>query len=116
MSVSYTYFTRRFLFQNYRDAVAVAIISSFFVHKALRHFSVQSDNHFILVRLIYRIKLNSKDYIQMMRLIFTTRREPIRLMELSKEKECLSLQLKSRLLELRKKESMNLYFIIIFVI
>ena len=49
MSFSWTYLTRRFFFQNYRDAIGVGIITSFFASKFLIYNSKKSDNDWTLV-------------------------------------------------------------------
>ena len=50
MSLSWTYITRRFILQNYRDAIGVGIISSFFVSKFLTYVSHQSDDEWVMTR------------------------------------------------------------------
>jgi hypothetical protein len=51
MSLSWTYITRRFILQNYRDAIAVGIIGSFFSAKFLNYVSQSGDNEFMRCRL-----------------------------------------------------------------
>ena len=46
MSVSWTYITRRFILMNYRDAIAVGIIASFFTSKFLNYVSQSNDNEY----------------------------------------------------------------------
>ena len=50
MSFSWTYLTRRFFFQNYRDAIGIGIIASFFGSKFLTYNSRKADNEWIMVR------------------------------------------------------------------
>ena len=50
MSFSWTYLTRRFMLQSYRDAIGVSIIFSFFASKFLQYNSKKSDNEWTLVR------------------------------------------------------------------
>ena len=50
MSLSWTYITRRFILQNYRDAIGIGIISSFFVSKFLTYNAHNADNQWVLTR------------------------------------------------------------------
>lgn len=50
MSFSWTYLTRRFFFQNYRDVIGIGIITSFFASKFLMYNSKRSDNEWTLTR------------------------------------------------------------------
>ena len=50
MSFSYTYLTRRQFLMNYRDAIGVAIITSFFGSKFLTYNSKQADKEWTNVR------------------------------------------------------------------
>ena len=49
MSFSWTYLTRRFVLQNYRDAIAATIIFSFFTSKFLTYNSRKAENDYTLV-------------------------------------------------------------------
>ena len=49
MSFSWTYLTRRFVLQNYRDAIAASIIFSFFTSKFLTYNSRKAENDYTLV-------------------------------------------------------------------
>lgn len=49
MSLSWTYITRRFLFQNYRDTFSMLIIGTFVMGKFMEHNSKKSDNNWALV-------------------------------------------------------------------
>ena len=51
MSFSWTYITRRFILQNYRDAISIGIIASFFSSKFLIYNSKKSDNDWTMTRL-----------------------------------------------------------------
>lgn len=51
MSFSWTYLTRRFMLQNYRDAIGVGIITCFFANKFLMYNSKKSDNEWTLTRI-----------------------------------------------------------------
>ena len=44
----YHYFTRRFIFQNYRDYIAVGIVSSYIAGSYVRKMSADDDNAFTL--------------------------------------------------------------------
>lgn len=105
MSVSWTYITRRFLLQNYRDAIAVSIITSFAITKTLTYWSKQSDNRYILVRLLNLIP-DSKESTLMMRLMLTSEIRTTRLMLQLEETRQESLLLMSKKPGLRRKESM----------
>lgn len=69
MSFSWTYLTRRFLLQNYRDALSVALIGSFFTSKFLNYVGKQSDNYWALQKvytddesdIYYREQMNKTD-------------------------------------------------------
>jgi hypothetical protein len=50
MSFSYTYLTRRQFLMNYRDAIGVSIIASFFASKLLRYVTTKSDNEWTLTQ------------------------------------------------------------------
>ena len=50
MSFSWTYITRRFILQNYRDVLSVGIITSFFASKFLTYNSKTADNQWTLTR------------------------------------------------------------------
>ena len=50
MSLSYTYLTRRQFLMNYRDAIGVGIITSFFASKFLTYNSKKADDEFTMVR------------------------------------------------------------------
>jgi hypothetical protein len=47
MSFSWTYLTRRFLLQNYRDMLAVTIIGSYVVGHHLRSVAQNQDNNWL---------------------------------------------------------------------
>jgi len=47
MSFSWTYLTRRFLLQNYRDMLAVTIIGSYVVGHHLRSVAQSQDNNWL---------------------------------------------------------------------
>ena len=47
MSFSWNYLTRRFLFQNHRDYMAMTMIGSFVVGQFLTSVSAQDDNEFV---------------------------------------------------------------------
>lgn len=47
MSFSWTYLTRRFVLQNYRDWVAVSIITSFVVGKTMQKIQRDDENLWI---------------------------------------------------------------------
>ena len=48
MSFSWTYLTRRFLFQNYRDYTAVVIIGSYAASQFLSYVTKKDDNEFVM--------------------------------------------------------------------
>lgn len=50
MSLSWTYITRRFFFQSYRDAIGASIIGFYFFSKFLIYNSKKSDNEWTLSR------------------------------------------------------------------
>ena len=50
MSFSYTYLTRRQFLMNYRDAIGVGIITSFFASKFLTYNSKKTENEYTLSR------------------------------------------------------------------
>jgi hypothetical protein len=50
MSFSWTYLTRRFLLQNYRDSVAMSIIGSYVVGSYFRKIARDDDNRWTLQR------------------------------------------------------------------
>jgi len=52
MSFSGIYLSRRFLLQNYRDFVAMALIGSFVVNKAFNKVAKDRDNAIIQAKLI----------------------------------------------------------------
>jgi len=83
MSVSWSYLTRRFIGQNYRDSIAMAIIGSFFMKKALTHWSVQNDNHYVMV-IIINVIIDSKECILKMRVTFNSETEITKMMLQSK--------------------------------
>ena len=51
MSLSWTYITRRFILMNYRDAIAMSIIGSFFTSKFLNYVSQTNDNEWTRSRI-----------------------------------------------------------------
>jgi hypothetical protein len=48
MSFSWTYLTRRFLFQNYRDFIALSIIGSYVTGAHFRKISQKDDNEWVM--------------------------------------------------------------------
>ena len=61
MSFSWTYLTRRFIGQNYRDMVAVTIIGSYFTSKFLTYNSKTSDNNWTLVIILDNVTIIDKN-------------------------------------------------------
>lgn len=49
MSLHWTYLTRRFLLQNYRDTFSAIAIGTFVLGKYLKHYSEKSDNDWTMV-------------------------------------------------------------------
>lgn len=47
MSFSWTYLTRRFWMQNYRDYAAIGLVASYGVGKTLQHWAKSSDNNWV---------------------------------------------------------------------
>ncbi|CDW88001.1 UNKNOWN [Stylonychia lemnae] len=48
--LNWNYLTKRFVLQNYRDFIAVSLITSFATSKLFAHFSKSADNYYILQR------------------------------------------------------------------
>ena len=48
MSTSWTYLTRRFVFYNYRDYVAVSIIGGYAASKMLKKVADSADNNWLM--------------------------------------------------------------------
>lgn len=79
MSVSWTYFSRRFMLQSYRDWIAMTIIGTFCAKHMLVYTSTTSDNNWALVTKPFLIiTFCSKEYTLMMRLTSTTKTGPTR--------------------------------------
>ncbi len=50
MSFSWTYLTRRFLLQNYRDIICVSIMSSYAVGTVIKKVATDDDNNWVKQR------------------------------------------------------------------
>ena len=78
MSFSWSYLTRRFLFQNYRDYVAMTMIGSYVGGSFISYCSKDDDNSFITQHVFtddesdmtYREKTNKTDGAVRRKLIF----------------------------------------------
>ena len=78
MSFSWSYLTRRFLFQNYRDYLAMGMIGSYVGGQFLTYVSTEDDNSFVRQHIYtddesdvaYRDKTNKTDGAVRRKLIF----------------------------------------------
>ena len=94
MSFSWNYLTRRFLFQNYRDYIAMTMIGSYVGGQFLESMAKQDDNEFVMQHIYtddesdisYRETTNKTDGAVRRKIIFAYA-DKIRQMRAAKERE-----------------------------